>query len=88
MTIKKTPLPNREDNCLEAQQLKLQHQYDILDTPREQKFDELTHLAAQICGTPISSITLVDEKRHWVKSRIGLKPLETPRDVSFLPTPF
>src|SRR5260221_8722793 len=55
----------------------------ILDTNREQVFDDLTRLAAGICGTPISLITLVDEGRQWFKSRVGLESTETPRDVAF-----
>ncbi|BCM91313.1 cyclic di-GMP phosphodiesterase [Abditibacteriota bacterium] len=67
----------------EAGRLEALRQYGILDTAPEQEFDDLTHLAAQICGTPISAVTLVDEERQWFKSRLGLDILETPRDVSF-----
>lgn len=55
----------------------------ILDTPPESNFDGLAELAAQLCGTPIALITLVDEHRQWFKSRVGLDVTETPREVSF-----
>jgi hypothetical protein len=57
--------------------------YDILDTPPESAFDDLTLLATQICGTPIAAVTLIDEPRQWFKSRVGMmKVAETPRDIS------
>ena len=57
--------------------------YDILDTPSEDAFDDFTYLAAQICGTPIALISLVDEQRQWFKSRFGLDVSQTPRGISF-----
>ncbi len=74
----RAPFPPDEVDRLEALR-----QYEVLDTGPEQEFDDLTHLAAQICGTPISAITLVDQERQWFKSRVGLTLAETPRDVSF-----
>ncbi len=58
-------------------------QYSILDTAPEAEFDEFTTLASSFCQTPIAIITLLDEKRQWFKSRIGLAVSETPRAVAF-----
>ena len=66
----------------EQRRLEVLWQYDVLDTPPEEIFDDLTTLAAQICGTPIALISLVDEKRQWFKSKTGLGATETARDVS------
>jgi len=76
--VKKMPLPEHE-----AKRLAALHRYGVLDTLPEIAFDELTRLAAQICGVPIALITLVDEGRQWFKSRVGLDVTETAREISF-----
>src|SRR6266849_9179424 len=72
------PLPPNE-----ADRLRALRSYRILDTKPEERFDELTQLAALICGVPISLITLVDSHRQWFKSRFGLDVQETPRAQAF-----
>src|SRR5579862_8780075 len=67
----------------EKQRLKVLWQYDVLDTVPEEIFDDLTELAARICEAPIAMITLVDEKRQWFKSKVGVTINETSRDISF-----
>jgi anti-sigma regulatory factor (Ser/Thr protein kinase) len=57
--------------------------YRILDTEPEQRFDDLTLLASQICRTPIALITLIDRDRQWFKSKVGLSTRETSRSISF-----
>jgi diguanylate cyclase (GGDEF)-like protein/PAS domain S-box-containing protein len=72
----------------ETKRLEALRRLDLLDTEPEPEFDELVNLAAAICGTPISLITLLDERRQWFKAsvgleEIGLKVKETPREFSF-----
>jgi len=74
----KPPIPADE-----KRRLHVLWQYDVLDTVPEEVFDDLTELAAHICEAPIALITLVDEKRQWFKSKVGLTVAETSRDVSF-----
>ncbi|WP_432377378.1 sensor domain-containing phosphodiesterase [Duganella sp. P38] len=54
-----------------------------MDTPDDPAFDALTSLAAKIFGVPIALVSLVDEGRQWFKSRIGVKPRQTPRSQAF-----
>jgi GAF domain-containing protein len=72
------PIPKNERRRLEVL-----WQYDVLDTIPEQVFDDLTELAARICESPVALITLVDEKRQWFKSKVGVSLSETSRDISF-----
>lgn len=71
-------LPNNETERLLALE-----EYNILDTEPETEFDDITRIAAQICRTPISLITLIDEKRQWFKSNYGFSKKEAEREGSF-----
>ena len=57
--------------------------YSILDTLPESDYDNLTTIAAEICDTEISLISLVDNNRQWFKSSYGLNVKETPRKYAF-----
>lgn len=72
------PLPPDEEQRLAALR-----SYEVLDTLPESDFDELTGLASELCDTPISLVSLIDENRQWFKSRTGLDASETPREVAF-----
>ncbi|MEQ8416750.1 MAG: GAF domain-containing sensor histidine kinase [Imperialibacter sp.] len=57
--------------------------YNILDTPEEEELNEIVQLASEICNKPISTITLIDEKRQWHKARKGIDGREGERDFAF-----
>lgn len=76
--MKKADLPEDEEERLKA--LK---DYNVLDTLPEKVFDDITVLASKICQTPIALVSLVDDKRQWFKSKVGLDAEETHRDVAF-----
>lgn len=67
----------------EAERLKDLASYSILDTLTERDYDDITSIAAAICGTSISLISLVDDKRQWFKSHYGLAASETPKEYAF-----
>ncbi|GAB3313620.1 hypothetical protein GCM10027511_25060 [Hymenobacter humi] len=67
----------------EPERLEALHTYQILDTDPEQVFNDLTQLAAFICGTPMSLVSLLDGERQWFKAKVGLAARETPREHAF-----
>ena len=67
----------------EQARLRALESYALLDTPADEAYDDLTRMAAMICGTPIALVTLLDDCRQWFKSRHGLDVTETPRDIAF-----
>ncbi len=76
--MKSAPVPADELARLEALT-----EYNLLDTLPEDIYDDITQLASEICRTPISLISLVDEDRQWFKSKQRLPADETIRDYSF-----
>ena len=67
----------------ESERLDALHAYKILDTLSESSFDSITSIAAFICNTPISLVSLIDKDRQWFKSKKGLAVSETPREHAF-----
>ncbi|OYX86566.1 MAG: histidine kinase [Flavobacteriales bacterium 32-34-25] len=67
----------------EKERIKSLDSYSIVDTLPEDDYNQLAELAAEICGTPISLISFVDEKRQWFKSHYGTVAVETPRELAF-----
>lgn len=73
------PKPDNEISRLSA----LRH-LQVLDSPFESMFDDITKLASHVCDAPIALISLLDENRQWFKSQVGLPGVtETHRDMAF-----
>lgn len=67
----------------EEERLRVLYDYQILDTMEESSFDAICQLAAMVCETPVSLITLVDRTRQWFKAAVGWDARQTERDCSF-----
>ncbi len=76
--MRASPLPYNESERIEAL-----YRLNIIDTPAEQDFDDLTVMASSLCDTPYSLITFVDKERQWFKAKTGINITETHRDISF-----
>lgn len=67
----------------EKERLKILDSYSIIDTLSEIEYDNLTAIASEICNTPISLVSLLDQNRQWFKSHHGISVSETPKDYAF-----
>jgi len=67
----------------EGARLRALHALEVLDTPPEEVFDRLVHLATTVFEAPIALVSLIDADRQWFKARVGLDVNETPRESSF-----
>ncbi|WP_158857110.1 PAS domain S-box protein [Lunatibacter salilacus] len=67
----------------EKDRLKNLESYQILGIAEKDDYDFITSMAAQICGTEISLISLVTDDKQWFLSHHGLDTRETPKEYSF-----
>lgn len=73
------PVPDTEKERLDAL-----YKMGILDTPAEERFDNLTKKATKRFGAMVSTISLIDKDREWFKSCYGTYVgAQGPRDISF-----
>jgi two-component system sensor histidine kinase VicK len=56
----------------EALRLEALNQYEALNSAPDPILDDITALAAQVCETPVSAISLIGADRIWLRSRFGL----------------
>lgn len=72
------PIPSDE-----AERLASLRKMRPLSSPAEEAFDRVTRTAQRLFDVPIALVSLIDERRQWFKSCIGLPLREAGRDVSF-----
>ncbi|MBR0958941.1 adenylate/guanylate cyclase domain-containing protein [Bradyrhizobium japonicum] len=72
----------------ESERLAALHALGIVDSAPEAAYDEITELAAQICGCPVSYISFIDDNRRWLKARYGLpaEVTDAPRETAVCTT--
>jgi predicted PurR-regulated permease PerM/GAF domain-containing protein len=73
--------PNEEERLAELNGL------NLLDTPADANFDQVTERLTKLFKVPIALLTLIDKDRQWFKSQTGLptdlaEARSTSRDVS------
>src|SRR5476649_1693952 len=71
------------DPLLESERLEDLRSLNLLDTEPEDRFDRITRLAAEFFQIPTAYVAFIDSDRQWFKSRVGLCPIETTRNISF-----
>jgi len=73
-------LPENESDRLVSLQV-----LELLDTPREQRFDRIVQLTKSVLKAPIAYLALIDSDRQWFKAKAGLVNTfdQSPRDLSF-----
>src|SRR3712207_3822832 len=64
---------------IERLRLSTLHRYGILDTGREEAFDDLAGLARTAGGAPAAWIGFVNGERLWFKATFGFDRREIPR---------
>src|SRR5437879_13092481 len=61
-----SPLPENEAGRVEALR-----SYRILDTPPEERFDDLARLASYVCGNYIGFLGVIDSSRERFRAIVG-----------------
>lgn len=78
-----------EDPVQSPARLKALRDTGLLDSPRDQAFDQLVQNWARMLEVPLALVSLVDSERQFFKARVGLIPepyasaRETPLSHSF-----
>jgi len=72
------PIPGNEEERLEVLR-----SLQVLDTPPEERFDNIVKLAARVFDVPIAYISLVDFDRQFFKAKTGMNDTGSPRSISF-----
>jgi sigma-B regulation protein RsbU (phosphoserine phosphatase) len=65
---------------LEDERMRDVDRLELLDTPVEERFEQLTRVACRVFGVPMASLSLLDRDRQWFKSIQGLDLVEVPRE--------
>ncbi|MGB3377554.1 MAG: PAS domain-containing protein [Allopontixanthobacter sediminis] len=74
-------LPDTEAAEAARAQILASHGLDALQDDPE--INAIVHFAAELCNTPLSTVTVVDGERQWFLAREGTEERETHRSTSF-----
>lgn len=70
------------DRTDERARLRALDALQVLDTPREERFDRLVQLVKELFHAPVVAVNFIDENRQWSKAQTGLASDEMPREDS------
>ena len=70
------------DPVQEADRIDALHSLQLFGTEAEDRFDRVTRLAADFFRVPMAYVAFLDTDTQWFKSRIGLLPMDTERQLS------
>ena len=73
------PAPSSEN---EQQSLFDQAELQVLNTPSDNSFDQLTQLLSQVCSVKVSCISFTELEKSWVKSCYGVSAADISQDLS------
>jgi GAF domain-containing protein len=70
------------NEILELVRLEELSKYNVLESPEDPFYNDIVSLAAQICNTPMSFVSFVEEKDLWLKAKLGVNLERIPRAIS------
>ena len=71
------PHPNEKDR------LSALHDLDVIGSAPEPQYDAVCRIAQTLFDVPVAYVSLIDERRQWLKAKCGLTLDGTPRAESF-----
>ncbi len=76
MTLHPWSIPD----TLEAERVRDVDRLGLLDTPPEDRFDQVTRMARRVLGVPAASLSLMNRDHQWMKAVQGLDMSLIPRE--------
>ncbi|HXH98982.1 MAG TPA: PAS domain S-box protein [Sphingobacteriaceae bacterium] len=68
---------------MEKERVQELHDRQFFNYLNQHDVDRITELTALVCDVPVSLISFIDEKRQWIKSKMGTDITEVPIDSLF-----
>ncbi len=72
-----------ENTRREERRLQALERYGVLGNERDPEFDELTRLAARLCGTTAAAVNFIGSDQQWTKASHGIEIDSIARELSF-----
>lgn len=76
-------MPTSTTPLIELNRMEQLYALQLLDTSSEPEFDNLAHLASEICNAPVALISFVHQDHIWFKSLVGFDDAQALQVQSF-----